>query len=342
MEKLHLVGCTEEGDGLLFATGTAPTRPTFVVAFDDALRAAIAEVEGHRGLLGGTAEGGDADQDGADALTRVDGRRVLGERVLAADIPPARAERHLAPPSTLAPRELQDRLRAGWSVAEVATSAGVSTEWVTRFAVPVLAEQAQIVDRAIALRFDKPRVGLSAAPLVDAVRRNIAERGVRLFDEDYDACWSAFQLGAGWWALRFRYRSRGRLQEALWRFEPDTGELRSDNRLAHQLGHVSRKGRAPRLTPPARPVGVPRRRGGANAPPKVVARTAAGKRAPTKAAPAIKRTSSKAAPAIKKAAPAIKKAAIKKAAPAIKRTTSKAPAAIKGSKAAPTSATSGR
>src|SRR5438067_1012604 len=69
------------------------------------------------------------------------------------------------PESALTPREIQARLRTGRTIDEVAREAGVTADWVERFARPILAEQAQIVEVARAMTFSKPRLGPSAEPL---------------------------------------------------------------------------------------------------------------------------------------------------------------------------------
>ncbi len=317
MEQLRLVGRTAGNDGLVFAAGST----TFVVPFDAAFRAALAQLDASAwGGAPGTAAAEDppVSEDVSDADDR-------GTSPLPID-PPADASptsRPIAVSSSLTPRELQDRLRAGWSIEEVATAAGATPDWVARFAVPVLAEQERIVAAALQLHFDKPRVGLSPTPLAEAVRRNVAERKVALFDEDFDAGWSAFQLGDGLWAIRFRYRSRGRLQEARWRFDPDSDELRSDNRLAHQLGHAAkRRGRPARPTPPPAP--SPRRARGtspspASAAKKVAAKaTSSGARTVAPKATASKKAASRKVASRKVASKATgpKKAAPKTVAPA--------------------------
>src|SRR5205807_7690741 len=93
----------------------------------------------------------------------------------AAEGAPSRAPR---PRSTLTPREIQGRLRAGRSIEEVAAEAAVDTEWIDKFAAPIIAEQAKIVERARGLTYVKPRLGMSAEPLGRAVAWNLASRGV--------------------------------------------------------------------------------------------------------------------------------------------------------------------
>ncbi|MDP9021051.1 MAG: septation protein SepH, partial [Actinomycetota bacterium] len=227
MQKLHLVGFTAEHDGLIFSLGKGSSSDEFVVDLSGELLQTIAEAERRRDRRGSVDAGFGARQQPRSGHT-----------------------------SELSPRELQDRLRAGWSIEEVAREAGTDVEWVSRFAAPVRAEQARVVDRALGLTFDKARLGPSSLPLGRSVLRNLGGRGVRLSEEEVDSAWSAFQLEEGLWVVRFSYTSRGRAQEAEWLFDVDTGELSARNRLASQLGHVA-KGRARQplattTSPPAR------------------------------------------------------------------------------------------
>ncbi|MGI8759398.1 MAG: septation protein SepH, partial [Acidimicrobiales bacterium] len=209
MQKLHLVGFTADLDGLIFAVRKGSKSGTFVVDLDDELVSTVT---------------------GADRLR-------AGEMV----VQPSSEGRQLRSAwrgSTLNPRELQDRLRAGWSIEELADEAGTDIEWVNRFAAPVWAEQAQIVLQARSLVFDKPRLGPSALTLGASVRRNLIGRGLRLADDELDAAWSAFQVDDGLWVVRFEYTSRGRPQHAEWLVDVSDGQLSARDRLAAQLGHV--------------------------------------------------------------------------------------------------------
>ena len=109
---------------------------------------------------------------------------------------------------------------------------------MARFAVPILAEQAQVVELARTLVYAKPRLGASAQPLGQSVTMNLTDRGVFLPDDVADAAWSAFQLHDAVWMVRFRYRSRGRAQEAQWEVDVPAGRLTARNRHASDLGYV--------------------------------------------------------------------------------------------------------
>jgi hypothetical protein len=270
MEKLHPVGFTAELDGLLLSARKGAKTGRFVVPLDGRLLKMLADADRER------------------------------ERV-AKDAASANAPRLVRPESALSPREMQDRIRSGWSIDEVAAEAGVDRDWVRRFAAPVFAEIGRVVDRAREATFDKPRFGPSSLPLGAAVRRNVAERGVRIAEEDLDDAWSAYQLADDQWVVQFAYTSRGRQQEAEWLFDLATGELVSHNRLAAQVGHVARRrARSAASSAPAR------KAPGTKKAPAKKKKAVVTKKAPAKKAPAKKKAPATKAPAKKK--PAAKRA----------------------------------
>jgi hypothetical protein len=121
--------------------------------------------------------------------------------------------------------------------------------------VPIQAEQAQVVGRARRLAFVKSRLGESALPLGTAVRWNLADKGVLLFDDDYEAAWSAYNLQGASWVVRFEYTSRQKRQSAEWEVDLREGELFARNRTASELGYVDaarRRRRPPALEPSPR------------------------------------------------------------------------------------------
>jgi hypothetical protein len=222
VQKLHLVGITPELDGLILSTRKGAKSGSFVVSVDASVLQQLNE--------------------GAKAKGRGSGGNGLRPR----------EPRTSSPESQLAPREMQELLRAGWTIEEVADEAGVDADWVGRFASPVLAEMKRVLDAALAMVFDKPRVGPSAMALAPSVRRNVAERGLRFTDEDFEEMWHTHQLDDELWIVAFEYVSRGRDQIAEWVVDLDAGELSSHNRLGTQLGHVTTGRRRAAGAPPAK------------------------------------------------------------------------------------------
>ncbi|MGH9153257.1 MAG: septation protein SepH, partial [Acidimicrobiales bacterium] len=252
MKKLHLVGVTPDSDGLVLSTRRGARTGSYVVALDDELVASLEQARRRRE--------GDEPVDGPVGAPR-----------------PSPAGR---PRSSLSPREIQARLRAGSTIAEVAAAARVGEEWVQRFAAPILAEQAQVVERAQAMVFAKARLGPSIEPLAASVRWNLSDRGVRLSDDVFGDCWSAFNLHGTRWAVRFSYVFRKRHQLAEWEVDLREQRLRARNRLAADLAHVE-AGRRPPEPEMAEPNAVP-------APPPAMPEAVAPSKAPSRTAKAAR------------------------------------------------------
>lgn len=143
------------------------------------------------------------------------------------------------PQPTLSPAEIQARLRSGRSVRAVARAAGVDEERIRRWEVPIVAERARVLQQAHALRLERPRLGRSAQPLGEAVRRNLANRGVARETID----WETSRRQDGRWRVCVRYVSRGRKRSATWTYAPDEGELQAASDTARDLGFVRRRRR---------------------------------------------------------------------------------------------------
>jgi len=147
-------------DGLLLSPRKGSKSGSFVVPFSDRLKDAIEEMARRRETN---------DDAGEEEVENGDQRR--------------------RPQSSLTPREMQARLRAGSTLAEVARDAGIDEAWVEPFAVPILAERAEVVSRARQMTLSKARLGESAEPLGAAVRWNLAGKGLGLPQDTFDAAW---------------------------------------------------------------------------------------------------------------------------------------------------------
>ena len=331
MQQLHLVGITTELDGLIFSARRGARSGSFVVPLNEELIESIGQLEKMRQDLRPAVEGAD---DQKAPVSRV---RIRSPR----------------PESRLTPREMQARLRAGHSVAEVARAAAVDDEWVERWAAPIEAEQARVLEMALGLHAANPRTGLSALPLGDSVRVNLHDRGVPLMPALEG--WSAHNLGGSRWAVQFEYVSRRRRQVAEWDLDLDSRELIPRTRLAGEIGHLNSSRRRVPLPPPP----VSESEAGQTAPevptddvmvrtaparkaparkarkaPARKARTAASQKAPARKAPSPKAASGR-APARKATKSAARKAVSSKT-PARKATARKAaPRKAAGRKAAP-------
>ena len=117
--------------------------------------------------------------------------------------------------SQLTPREIQTRIRAGHSIDEVAAVAGISTDRVERYAVPVIAERGHVVEQA--QRAPARRATGGKAPsLTEVVEARLAEQRA---DAD-SAEWDAFRADDDRWTVRLSYLAGGRSRVATWSFDP--------------------------------------------------------------------------------------------------------------------------
>ncbi|MGH3793755.1 MAG: septation protein SepH [Pseudonocardiaceae bacterium] len=117
--------------------------------------------------------------------------------------------------SQMRPREIQARIRAGASVEQVATAAGVPSQRIERFAYPVLLERsrtAQLAQQAHPVRSDGPDV----RTLEEVVSEVFTKRG-----HDYaTATWDSWRGETGKWVVQLRWRVGRSDIKAHWTFHP--------------------------------------------------------------------------------------------------------------------------
>ena len=117
--------------------------------------------------------------------------------------------------SQLRPREIQARIRAGASVEQVATAAGVPEQKIERFAYPVLLERFRTADnaqRAHPMRADGP----DNRTLAEVVAHTFGLRG-----QAYDgAKWDSWKGEDGRWVVALSWRAGRSDNRAHWVFQP--------------------------------------------------------------------------------------------------------------------------
>ncbi|RSN23777.1 DUF3071 domain-containing protein [Amycolatopsis sp. WAC 01416] len=117
--------------------------------------------------------------------------------------------------SQMRPREIQARIRAGESVEQVASSAGVTVQRVERFAYPVLLERSRTADlaqRAHPVREDGPDV----QTLGEVVAHSFGQRG-----HDYSqATWDSWRGDDGKWVVVLSWKAGRSDNRAHWSFSP--------------------------------------------------------------------------------------------------------------------------
>ena len=117
--------------------------------------------------------------------------------------------------SQLRPREIQARIRAGASVEQVATAAGVPEQKIERFAYPVLTERFRTADnaqRAHPMRADGP----DNRTLAEVVAHTLGLRG-----QTYEgAKWDSWKGEDGRWVVALSWRAGRSDNRAHWVFQP--------------------------------------------------------------------------------------------------------------------------
>lgn len=261
VQKLHLVGFTTDRDGLILATRKGAKSGGYVISLDDKLKASIDDAR--RGDSVTSSEPPSPSPTPSPTATPPPPPTVptavpaIRSPALPTRRTSAEGAKSAKPVSGLSPREIQARLRAGGTIADIAAAAGVDEEWVLRFAAPIRAEQARVVDRALRLVFVKPRLGPSVQPLGPSVQSNLSDKGIQFSEDVFDAGWTAYNLHGTTWAVRFAYHHRSRVHAAVWQVDLRQGEVVARGRLASELGYVE-PGRKPArlesLEQPASPV----------------------------------------------------------------------------------------
>ncbi|HKR51166.1 MAG TPA: septation protein SepH [Pseudonocardiaceae bacterium] len=117
--------------------------------------------------------------------------------------------------SQMRPREIQDRIRAGASVEQVATAAGVSSQRIERFAYPVLLERsrtAMLAQQAHPVRSDGPDVRTLEEVITETFRRRGHDLGA--------VTWDSWRGEHGKWVVQLHWRAGRSENRAQWTFHP--------------------------------------------------------------------------------------------------------------------------
>jgi len=197
MVHLRLTGVSEDGRKLLLVSNAGVE---FSVDLDDRLRDALSGQ--------GPAQGGEQVATGQ-----------LGRQM----------------ESTLRPRDIQARIRAGETPDAVAQVAGTSVDKVMPYAAPVLAERAHVAQRAqrasVRRRPVEGGATSSARTLGDAIGSHLRSRNV---DPD-TVSWDAWRREDGRWTLTGAYTTTGRVGAAHFSFDAPGNYVVADDDDAHWL-----------------------------------------------------------------------------------------------------------
>lgn len=156
-----------------------------------------------------------------------------------------RLERRTRPDSSLPPREIQARMRAGESAETIATVAGVPVEWILRFEAPVLAERAQVARQARRSSMSVSGGEWTGVPLEEIVDARLEADGMRPESTN----WDAWRRDDGRWVVQLR---SGALN-AHWLWDPALQRLIVHDDAARALLHPGTTRPVTEETPAAEP-----------------------------------------------------------------------------------------
>lgn len=244
MVRLHLLGFTPDLKGLVFSGRRGGKRANYFVAVDDRFFEALEQLEEARekksGGSGRRKKGRrQEDQEVVEDVVNADVLDLEGSRALAVtdsqELPlPGGAN---SVESKLSPREIQNLLREGRSVTEVARRAEVEPEWIERFTGPVREERAGVIRMTRQAVLRRARLGRSSLRIGDAVVRNLESRKATAETlGNLEDGWDAKRIGPRKWRVRLRFYHRGKNRTAEWEFDKDTRRVDAQNKLGIELG----------------------------------------------------------------------------------------------------------
>ena len=152
--------------------------------------------------------------------------RLINDESLQAAVKRSRSD---AASSSLSPRELQDAIRNGATLEELVESSGASFDFVEKFAAPVIAELAHIIESAKTLRLPSLGEG-SGLEFGDFVQSKLAALGAT------DIKWSTKRTDFNVWHISVSYQANGSATVAVWSFDPRKLVLSPENEKAINLG----------------------------------------------------------------------------------------------------------
>lgn len=133
--------------------------------------------------------------------------------------------------STLRPRDIQTRIRAGESPESVAHAAGTSVEKIMPFAAPVMAERAHVAERAQLASVRRRSSEPGARTLGEAVAAQLRAHNV----DPASIEWDAFRREDGRWTLTALYDVAGRTGAATFSHDPRGSFVTVDDEDARWL-----------------------------------------------------------------------------------------------------------
>jgi hypothetical protein len=130
--------------------------------------------------------------------------------------------------AALSPREIQRRIRAGFTAEELADLAGVPLASIERYEGPILAERAYITELARATRVGRET---GAPTLGEVVTDRLAARGIPA----KALTWDAFRVSPEPWRVVARFLDGARTVEAVWTYHHAARSIVADDERSRWL-----------------------------------------------------------------------------------------------------------
>jgi hypothetical protein len=130
--------------------------------------------------------------------------------------------------TSLAPRDIQARIRSGESADDVARIAGVPVDRVLRYAGPVLQERAMLAQHARRTRLRTSDKGATLAEVVDA---RLSQHGVDM----EKISWDAYRRDDGTWRIIATWPSGKANATAVWELDKARQSVAPQDDMAHYL-----------------------------------------------------------------------------------------------------------
>ncbi|GII24970.1 septation protein SepH [Planosporangium mesophilum] len=130
--------------------------------------------------------------------------------------------------SSLSPRDIQARIRAGETADDVARVAGVPVDRVLRYAGPVLQERAMLAQHARRTKLKTSEKGSSLAQVVDA---RLAQHGI----DSEKISWDAYRRDDGTWRVLATWPSGKATAQAMWELDKSRQVVTPHDDMAQYL-----------------------------------------------------------------------------------------------------------
>ncbi len=131
-------------------------------------------------------------------------------------------------PASLSPKEIQRRIRAGFTAKELAELSGAPLASIERYEGPILAERAYICELARSTRVGRET---GAPTLGEVVTDRLASRGIPA----KALAWDAFRVSPEPWRVVARFLDGARTVEAVWTYHHAARSIVADDERSRWL-----------------------------------------------------------------------------------------------------------